>query len=414
MKFNFNHKKTKTILILLLFVFFDQLGFSQQNYLDEIINKINIDTLSKFVKELSGEIETNINGEKVYISSRFHSSYGNILAEKYIENKLKSYKLDTYLQKFDNTITNVIAIKKGLKYPNWKYIICAHYDSNSDNPSIAPGADDNASGVSVVLEAARILSNYNPNYTIVFAFWDEEEIGLKGSYYYALDCKKNNDTIMGVLNLDMIGYDGEKDNIVILNTQQSSLSFLITNKINTLNSFYDFGLKIYLNYLTQLSSDHKSFISFGYPAVLMIEDDKSGDFNPFYHSTNDRINKFNYQYYEKCAKVSIATIASLAESYNLISSIKENLESNPKINLSCYPNPFNSEITLRIDLPKTTNIRVEIWDELGKKVDILFNGLMSYGTNFLKWEGNHKSSAVYFVTLTTQSEKITKKINYIK
>ena len=414
MKINFYYVKIKVILTLFLFIFCNYFVFSQQSFIDDIINKVNIDTLSKFVKELSGEIETNINGEKVYINSRFHSSYGNILAEKYIESKLKSYKLDTYLQKFDNTITNVIAIKKGLKYPNWKYIICAHYDSNSENPSIAPGADDNASGVSVVLEAARILSNYNSNYTIVFALWDEEEIGLKGSYYYALECRNNNDTIMGVLNLDMIGYDGLKDNNVTLNTQQNSLSFLITNKINLLNSQYNFGLKIKLDYLTQLSSDHISFISFGYPAVLMIESDKSGDFNPFYHSSNDRINNFNLQYFEKCAKVSIGTIASLSESNNISSCKKENLDYNSQVELSFYPNPFNSEITFKINLPKNTNIKIEIWDELGKEVDLIYDGLLNYGTHFFKWKSKNKSSSVYFVTLKTPNEMITKKINFIK
>ncbi len=414
MKINFYYVKIKIILILFLFIFCNHFVFSQQSFIDEIISKVNIDTLSKFVKELSGEIETNINGEKVYISSRFHSSYGNILAEKYIESKLKSYKLDTYLQKFDNTITNVIAIKKGLKYPNWKYIICAHYDSNSENPSIAPGADDNASGVSVVLEAARILSNYNSNYTIVFALWDEEEIGLKGSYYYALDCKNNNDTIMGVLNLDMIGYDGLKDNNVTLNTQQNSLSFLITNKINLLNSQYNFGLKIKLDYLTQLSSDHISFISFGYPAVLMIESDKSGDFNPFYHSSNDRINNFNLQYFEKCSKLSIGTIASLSEA-NIISSCKkENLDYNSQVELSFYPNPFNSSTIFKFHIKYSGIYSFKVYNSLGQVVSQIFNKKFAPGTHKFTYTPDELGSGVYFYELSASDEKSIKKFVVLK
>ena len=49
----------------------------------------------------------------------------------------------------------------------------------------APGADDNASGTAAVIEAARIFTQYDSKYTIIYALWDEEEQGLIGSAYYA-------------------------------------------------------------------------------------------------------------------------------------------------------------------------------------------------------------------------------------
>ena len=68
--------------------------------------------------------------------------------------------------------------------PNQQIIICAHFDSKPYSGP-APGADDNGSGTSAVLEAARILSKYKTDYTIIYALWDNEEIGLRGSAYYA-------------------------------------------------------------------------------------------------------------------------------------------------------------------------------------------------------------------------------------
>ncbi len=80
-------------------------------------------------------------------------------------------------------------------FPDEKYMICAHYDTVADHC-----ADDNASGTAIVMEAARILHNYEFPYTIVYALWDQEEIGLIGSSYYAQQAASNNDQILGVLN----------------------------------------------------------------------------------------------------------------------------------------------------------------------------------------------------------------------
>ena len=92
----------------------------------------------------------------------------------------------------------------GKTNPNNIYIVCAHYDTVADYC-----ADDNATGTAAVLEVARILSKQCVDNTIVYALWDEEEIGLRGSQFYANQAATNNDNILGVLNMDMMGYDGD-------------------------------------------------------------------------------------------------------------------------------------------------------------------------------------------------------------
>jgi len=97
---------------------------------------------------------------------------------------------------------NVIAIQKGTKYPDEYIIVCSHYDSYR-----SPGADDNASGTSGVLEIARVLSKHLFKRSIIYINFAAEERGLWGSRAYADRCKAENKNILGVFNLDMIGYN---------------------------------------------------------------------------------------------------------------------------------------------------------------------------------------------------------------
>ncbi len=72
----------------------------------------------------------------------------------------------------------------------------------------ARGADDNASGTSAVLKVAQILSQTSTPYTIIYALWDEEEIGLFGSVHYARQAFQSGENNLGVINVDMIGWMG--------------------------------------------------------------------------------------------------------------------------------------------------------------------------------------------------------------
>ena len=149
-------------------------------FIEELISQTNLDSLVSFVRILSGEDSVIIGGTKVVIHHRI-SNNNNDLAADYIKQKLEGYGLDTYDQVYSTHGRNIYAIQPGILYPDEQYIICAHYDAVDFYC-----ADDDASGVAAVLEAARILSNYELDYTLIYALWDEEEIGLIGSGYYAV------------------------------------------------------------------------------------------------------------------------------------------------------------------------------------------------------------------------------------
>jgi len=108
-----------------------------------------------------------------------------------------------------STQQNVIATLPGTDPTAGIVLIGAHYDSRTvdlnDAISPAPGADDNASGVAVVLELARVLAAETPRATIVFAAFSAEEVGRVGSKHYAEIAQARGDDIRAVIVLDIVG-----------------------------------------------------------------------------------------------------------------------------------------------------------------------------------------------------------------
>jgi hypothetical protein len=284
--------------------------FSQDPAVQTIINSVKVDSLVYFVKELSGEVSTIIGGSPYTILSRHKLQPGNNKAADYIKQKLNSYGLVTYDQNFSSTGRNVYGVQLGSVYPNKKYIICAHYD---DMPSgtTAPGADDNGSGTAAVIEAARIFKNYSFPFTIIYALWDEEEQGLVGSAYYAQQAANAGDSIVGVINLDMIAYDSNNDNVAEIHTRPIAYSVALKDKMVEVNSTYNIGVSLSIINPGLTASDHASFWNNNYSAILLIEQ-YYGDFNNYYHTVNDKLIHFNQPYFLKLSKLALGTLATLS------------------------------------------------------------------------------------------------------
>lgn len=116
-------------------------------------------------------------------------------------------------------ITNVVATLRGQTSPERVYVITGHYDSRCtdvmDATSDAPGADDDASGVAVVMELARVLATRPTAATIVFAAVAGEEQNLYGSTYLAKQLKAAGADVQGMFSNDIVGSskadDGTRD-----------------------------------------------------------------------------------------------------------------------------------------------------------------------------------------------------------
>ncbi len=120
----------------------------------------------------------------------------------------------------DVEVVNVLAIQKGSKYPNRYIIMSGDIDSRISDPTNytddAPGANDNATGMAGTLEAARVLSKYTFENSIIYVGLSGEEQGLFGGKGMAAYAKEQGWDIIGILNNDMIGniegVDGVIDN----------------------------------------------------------------------------------------------------------------------------------------------------------------------------------------------------------
>jgi hypothetical protein len=173
-------------------------------------------TLSDTVSETRG-----IGAARRWIKKEFDniSSQCNNCLEVFYQNNFYEKGTNQRIIK-DVNIVNVVAIQRGTKDPNRYIIMSGDIDSRVSDPtdftSDSPGANDNATGMAGAIEAARVLSKYKFENSIIYVGLSGEEQGLFGGQGLAKYAKANNWDIIGVLNNDMIGniegVDGVIDN----------------------------------------------------------------------------------------------------------------------------------------------------------------------------------------------------------
>ena len=213
-------------------------------------------------------------------------------------------------------LTNVMARIEG-KNPNEIVVMGAHYDHLGVDPlldgdKIYNGADDNASGVSAVLQIARAFleSGVKPERTIIFALWDGEEKGLLGSEHFVLtypDLSK----IKGYINFDMIGRNNNeaKPKHVVYFYTEAHPAFGEWLK----NDVEKYGLQLEPNYRPWDrpigGGDNGSFAKRDIPIIWYHTDG-----HPDYHQPSDHADRINY---EKVVEITRAAYLNLWNMANL-------------------------------------------------------------------------------------------------
>ncbi len=312
----------------------------------------------------------------------------------------------------EGSLNNVVATKSGLSYPDQYYIICAHYDDMPSGP-IAPGADDNASGTAAVIEAARVLAPYNFAYSIRFLLVSGEEQGLIGSASYAANAAAAGEQIRGVINLDMIGYDGNNDGRMEIHAGNMSSSQEIGQLIRGNITTWNLGLvSDYLTSGSTTASDHASFWNAGYPAVLLIEDFQ--DFTPYYHTTSDRLSTLRSSYFLENARLAIGSLAMLAQIDSVQTGITPTVIPAGYELMDPYPNPFNPVMHIEYHLPRASEILLEVYDVLGQRIKIVASGLQVAGSHKTTWQavnerGAPVASGIYLIRMVSNGQITLKK-----
>ena len=257
------------------------------------------------VNNVSEATYTNYLRDSLYTHTGDNRGFGtqHDLAQANIYNAFQSYGLTTTLDPFQynsSTYYNVVAVQLGTARPNDIYIVGAHYDSVNN-----PGADDNASGTAGVMEAARVLSQYDFEATLIYIAFDREEQGLIGSNAYAQE--NSADNILGMISLDMIAYNGSGTQSAWIYGRAESDP--LKNALAAAMQQYGNGLIASIGGGLD-ASDHAPFEWLGFDAALLIEYDVWS--NPNYHQASDSVDTPNYINYIYATNMVRSTVGYLA------------------------------------------------------------------------------------------------------
>ncbi len=267
------------------------------------------------------ELATSIQGLEA-LETRFTMGQGDDRAKDYLVARFSAMGLTAELDPFPvagETANNIIVKHPGVESPEIVYLFSAHYDSISNTPmTSAPGADDNASGVAAVLEAARVLTPHAFKHSIWFVLTAAEEQGSMGSKHMTTWMPSSGFEFHGVIAPDMIGYwpKGDADEMDILGDTASQ--FLVDHMADVATRL---GVphKTYIQHDYCYGDDHTSFQEAGIPSIAPMDCVEahnvagSDEDTPHYHAITDRFDTLHMPKTTKVAGVIVATLAELAE-----------------------------------------------------------------------------------------------------
>ncbi len=300
-----------------------------------------IDNPATVTPWLDEVVEANIRGTMASLSAfrnrYYRSTYGQQAAQ-WIAGQWQSLaagRSDVNVELFTacndcSTQPSVIMTVQGTELADEVVVIGGHLDSINQSSGgnlqqVAPGADDDASGIATITEIARIAlaDGWQPKRTVKFMAYAAEEVGLNGSEAIAAQFAEQQINVVGVLQLDMTNYKegAPYDMQRISDYSNASLQAYFGELFSTYLSPRGLMLSdVACNYAC---SDHASWTAHGFPAAMMFEagaphspDNPFGDF-PYIHSTGDTLaNMHNSAAHSvKFAQFGLAFLGELAKTH---------------------------------------------------------------------------------------------------
>lgn len=266
---------------------------------------------------------------------RHHSRDPSALeaAADYLIGRFRSYGLGVWIHRFEafgRTNRNIVASLGNTEPDNWResppLILAAHYDTVSSSP----GADDNASGLAVMLEAARRMAAVGPSRPVAFIAFAQEEEDRLGSRRFVAALRRRGVEIPGMISLECVGYadpvpGSQKrpaDLPVDLPETGDFLGLVGNLPAAGLKAAFERAARRYapdlpiIGFLVPNSgmgfpdtrrSDHASFWDKGYPALMAT--DTANFRNPHYHRPGDLPNTIHYPFMARVARAAAGLTA---------------------------------------------------------------------------------------------------------
>eukprot|EP00002_Diphylleia_rotans_P029369 TRINITY_DN597_c0_g1_i1.p1 TRINITY_DN597_c0_g1~~TRINITY_DN597_c0_g1_i1.p1 ORF type:complete len:459 (-),score=115.54 TRINITY_DN597_c0_g1_i1:211-1587(-) len=241
-----------------------------------------------------------------------------VQATSFLVQQFKSYGLEVTTFPFRPNYTDVVIAKvAGRVDPSKIVVIGAHYDDRSANindPYVrAPGANDDGSGTTAIVEMARVIKEKSANfaYSIHICAWSGEEQGLYGSRAYAQYLKGQGIDVIAMFQSDMIAHRFPQNPLRMEMIERYSTPWL-NEDVLRIASIYAPSLS--LGYSSACCSDQQSFYEQGYPAVAVVE---AGGYtvDPQYHRTGDVYDRadFSFAQLRLITQVVLASAATYAQ-----------------------------------------------------------------------------------------------------
>lgn len=292
--------------------------------LQTLIGMVEMDSLWSYVTQLQA------------LAPRVAGTASNRNARDWIKSQLEEFgyanvKLDTFdvqLSGVPSQCYNVVATKIGTRYPDHKIVVGAHFDAVTGSP----GADDNGSGTSGVLELARILKDIDTDMTFEFVLFDAEEYGLIGAWNFATNSWLAGDEIVFMQNMDMIAYIANNNQADVFYGSDVEYAIRYMELADSLLS---------LTVIPQggsSASDHYPFSQFGIPVVFAAEN----AFSTVYHTYQDSTSYMSAPYMTKLVKIALATTYWVSQAEGPVPSLQ--------IEYTSIPNYALPEETTEINL----------------------------------------------------------------
>ena len=246
-------------------------------------------------------------------------------AQEYLEQRLRDTGIkplgESFAQGFSFTrlrdlgqstaAVNLVGMVRGSKTPERYIVMSAHYDHlGLRQGKLHPGADDNASGVAVVLAAARWFAAHQPEHSIVFALFDGEEMGLQGAKHFVKTMALPKDRIVANLNFDMVGRNDKGEINVAGTSYTPALRGVVQQAAGRSGLKVSFGhdrpkAETKVDDWTG-SSDHGAFHDAGIPFLYFGVEDHAD-----YHGPGDTFEKITPAFFRKAAQFVLDTAVAL-------------------------------------------------------------------------------------------------------
>jgi Zn-dependent M28 family amino/carboxypeptidase len=249
--------------------------------------------------------------------------------ESFIEKEFESYGLDVennYFSYRGTKFRNIVG-RLGASRGSAISILGAHFDSVPGTP----GADDNASGVAVLLEAARLLARARLRSQVLFCAFNLEELNMIGSSHFAKELKRAGAKVTAMISLEMVGYTNPRPGSqryptglswlypdrgdfigLIGNWNSSSLLRRFAGQMRGVASLPVETLSVPGNgaFIPVVRlSDHSPFWDQGYPALMIT--DTAFFRNPHYHGPSDTLETLNIEFMAKVCEGVIRGVLAL-------------------------------------------------------------------------------------------------------